>query len=415
MKIIQYFVICSLFFFIFTQASSAIERRRPQFSTDLGYIVAPFPFVLPGVGTGYGVLAGLNNMFETQMDLNAIVIRGDLEMQGLVLTDVNVIPETLLLDLVSFELSYGQQRSYLERGMESDPDEFNIIEMEDSEFYGGRAILTFFDRMFELFVFSFQGGFKVSAILDNEGETQTEIEDPEKQTFRSTSGGMLIDYTDDRIDARQGLRIEITRSESPAADDDAVEYYGMEYSTTAFLPVLSFSTWVFHHFRSDAHVTRKGETDPDVLKAEYGCFEVEFSQCNEAVQEVVEDRIAQNKYGNSSGLGGQSRLRAFSQGRFGAAHTEFYGTELRWNLTDEKTPFDFGFIRDVRTGVQLAAFYEIGTVADRTEDLWNISRSSTGVGARLVTSSGFVYRFDIANGEEGNSVVVIFGYPWGSF
>ena len=47
--------------------------------------------------------------------------------------------------------------------------------------------------------------------------------------------------------------------------------------------------------------------------------------------------------------------------------------------------------------------------------LWNEKRTSTGIGTRLVTGSGFVYRLDYATGKEGGSTIVIFDYPWGTF
>jgi hypothetical protein len=34
---------------------------------------------------------------------------------------------------------------------------------------------------------------------------------------------------------------------------------------------------------------------------------------------------------------------------------------------------------------------------------------------RVVTASGFVYRLDFATGQEGNSTILIFDYPWGTF
>jgi hypothetical protein len=32
----------------------------------------------------------------------------------------------------------------------------------------------------------------------------------------------------------------------------------------------------------------------------------------------------------------------------------------------------------------------------------------------VVTSSGFVYRFDVANGQEGSEVILFVDYPWGT-
>ena len=39
--------------------TEAIERRRSQFPRDFGYLIAPIPYILPGVGTGLGVIGML--------------------------------------------------------------------------------------------------------------------------------------------------------------------------------------------------------------------------------------------------------------------------------------------------------------------------------------------------------------------
>ena len=122
--------------------------------------------------------------------------------------------------------------------------------------------------------------------------------------------------------------------------------------------------------------------------------------------------IANNKYGTATSLGGFSRLRSYPQGRYKGAHTEFYGTEVRWNLTDERTPFDLFIIKDVRTAVQVSAFYEIGSTADLRSDLGKTMRDSYGCGLRIVTASGVVLRGDLAFGKEGVSPEIFIGYPW---
>lgn len=86
------------------------------------------------------------------------------------------------------------------------------------------------------------------------------------------------------------------------------------------------------------------------------------------------------------------------------------GTEVRWNLTDEVTPFNIYIMKDIRTAVQLAFFYEVGTVSDGA--LWVETRSSGGAGLRIVTGSGLVYRLDLSAGQEGFQPSVFFQYPW---
>ena len=66
----------------------------------------------------------------------------------------------------------------------------------------------------------------------------------------------------------------------------------------------------------------------------------------------------------------------------------------------------------MRTNLQLAFFAEIGCVVEKSGDLWEDYRSSYGVGVRLLTGSGIVYRMDIAAGDEGIVPTIIFSYPW---
>jgi len=83
-----------------------------------------------------------------------------------------------------------------------------------------------------------------------------------------------------------------------------------------------------------------------------------------------------------------------------------------WSFDEKVTPFDFWIWKDVSTALQLALFYEAGTVAELKSDLGVITRTSSGLGLRMVSASGFVYRADYANGEEGGNMTLIFDYPW---
>lgn len=414
LKRVQKICLLLLLMFYLTSQVAGIERRRSQFQNEFGYIVTPLPFILPGVGTGIGLLGGLNNIYESPVDLYLVLIGGDVEGGIIAVTDIHLIPETLLLDLTTVEFNKGQQNRYLIRGMDSEPTDFNIVELSDSRLRGGRMILTFWERMLEFYAISYRINFKISAVRDDEGNLVSEVDDPESLEFQTSTYGTLFDYTDDRTDPKKGVRLLVERSDSPPSDEDSVDYYTMNYSFTGYIPMLSYSTLALNAFRSDAVVVRKGQTDPEKLKSDFGCDEASVSLCEKSVREVIQSEVEQNTYGTASSLGGRSRLRSYIEGRFSAAHAEFYGAEFRWNLTDEKTPFDIWIMRDLRTGIQLAFFHEIGSVADQREDLWKSSKSSTGIGARLVTGSGFIYRFDVAYGDEGAVTTLFIDYPWGA-
>lgn len=414
----------------------ALERRREQFSTDFGYLVAPIPYILPGAGAGLGVIGGFNNIpfgsIETTVDVFAVGVGGG-DISGTIagFTDIPLWPETLLLDLTTVNFNRGTQKVYRSRGMDedSDPEDFFYTELTDTQLQGGRLILTLADRMFEIFTIQYDINAATSGILDNEGERLATYDPPQRFEFQSRTYGSQIDWTDDRTDPRKGLRLVYTRSANPDIEAEAgapkrIKLDTQDYNATAYVPVLSNSTIAFNWFRSSALVREQGETDATVIynyllsqsqcTVSGACTAAEQAAEQAALQDQANDQATSNRYGTAGSLGGASRLRSFAGGRFTGAEVGFRAAEFRWNLTDENTPFDLYFIKDVRTGVQLALFYEEGSVSDTPSDLWKEKRSSTGAGARLITSSGFVYRFDVATGQEGREVILFVDYPWGT-
>jgi len=229
--------------------------------------------------------------------------------------------------------------------------------------------------------------------------------------------GVRADLTDDYSDPRRGLRLEAGRWWSPPVSSSSPDFYRMEYNVTAYLPLGKRSTWAFNYFRSDAFVRRQGETDRATIDQQQGlsCGTITDPKQRANCEQVIDNIIAENTYGTATGLGGTSRLRSFPNDRFKGAHAVAYGTEVRWTLTEEAHPFDIFVAKDVRTGLQVAALYELGSVADRREELGDIYRASYGAGFRMVTASGLVFRADVATGREGLEATVIVGYPWETF
>ena len=72
-------------------------------------------------------------------------------------------------------------------------------------------------------------------------------------------------------------------------------------------------------------------------------------------------------------------------------------------------------MKDIRTAFQLAFFYEVGSTADLLQDVGKTWRESYGVGLRMVTASGVVFRADVANGHDGVLTEIFIGYPWEIF
>jgi hypothetical protein len=165
---------------------------------------------------------------------------------------------------------------------------------------------------------------------------------------------------------------------------------------------------------SDAIVKKKGETNLEILKAQNG-----FNNCggNAACEQnatnLANTQLMINTNGTSTFLGGGDRLRAYPQGRFQGAHMLYFATEFRWNFSESGGgQFDSLFFQDLVDDMQVAFFYENGSISEEKSDLGKISKSSYGTGFRLVNASGNIYRADLASGDEGTNFTLIIQYPW---
>ncbi|TAL18094.1 hypothetical protein EPN96_02980 [bacterium] len=389
------------------------ERRRLQYSNDSGYAIFPYVFDLPGIGSGYGVLGATTNVGGSTTDLMGTFFAGDVDGEALGINSVELVKERLILDLGAAHLSNATIQSYAKRGMDTEKNDYVLAELGDSVFGGSRLTATFADRRFEVYLGYYAGTTRLSAVRDRDGDVIIEAEGTPKEHITTAIYGARVDLTDDYTDPRRGLRLESSYWHNPPRDSGP-DFYFIDFNATGYLPLGKRSTWVLNYFRSDAYVISKGETDPAVIADEQGldCGSITDLSDRQECEQYIDNIVAENTFGTATALGGYGRLRAYPEGRYRGAHAEFIGNELRWNLTDERTPFNIFIMKDIRTAIQIAFFYEIGSVADLRSDLWDISRSAYGTGIRLVTGSGLIYRVDLATGHEGFQPSVFFQYPW---
>jgi len=389
------------------------NRRKEQFQKSYAYALFPYPYSLPGIGKGIGLVGGMMNIAETYTDAYGMIFTGEVKGASFGVADIHLIPKTLILDTGFGTVSAATIQSYGQRGMNTDKNDYRLIEMGDMEYYGGRMTATFLERRFEVYGAIYEGGGKLKSIRDKDGNVIIEAENPSRERGRTTIVGTRVDLTDDYGDPRRGIRFDVTRSMSPPRDTGP-DYYVMDYNTTGYIPLGRRSTWAFNYFRSDAVVRQQGETDRAKIedRLDWHCSTLTDPEKQRFCNEVIDNTIANNTYGTATSLGGFSRLRSYSQGRYKGAHTLFYGTEIRWNLTDERTPFDIFVMKDVRTSVQISLFYETGSTTDVRSELGDIMRDSYGFGLRVVTASGIVFRGDFAFGREGFEPEIFIGYPW---
>jgi len=112
------------------------DRRKPQFQTDFGYAVFPYPYSLPGIGTGISLIGAAMNIADTYTDAYGILFAGDVRGAALGVGDIHIIPRTLILEAGFGTLSRVTIQSYGQRGMNTDKNDYRLIELGDTEYYG---------------------------------------------------------------------------------------------------------------------------------------------------------------------------------------------------------------------------------------------------------------------------------------
>jgi hypothetical protein len=396
--------------------NAAVERRRDQFGKDFGYYIYPIAGEIPGLGTAAGVGASVLNIADTDADFTGYYIDGDFRAKGAALLDYHVMPKRLIFDVgyndyLVAPIVYG-------RGIHSSPDDV-IYPKAEGHYLLGQLTLTFDQRRYEAFARLLSGRERLHQILDKDGSAFEGV-DTDWHSHQPISLGATMDLTDDRLDPRQGMRAEFSSRLPSNNDADQSEYFVNDLNLTGYIPFRRWDTLALNLFYSRAVVTRKGETDFTTLQQTSGlnCNQyppgIERDDCIATEKKHLDNLIANNRYGTASPLGGTQRLRSFDNYRYYAAQALSYGIEYRWNLTDEHTPFNIYIAKGIRTGIQMAAFWERGMVAERSSDLFDDYRTSYGIGFRLILS-GVVIRFDVADGDEGTQTQLFITYPWSMF
>ena len=393
------------------QPGLGIERRKPQFQLETAYLLVPFPYSLPGIGEGIVFTGLVSNIGGTNIDASALVITGDAEGTIFFLEDIHLISETLILEGERQAIDKAVVNFYDKRGMGTNKDDFTLVEISQVDTSRAQITLTLFDRRLDFFAGAENQEVEVPRVRDSEGIILFELTPPFKSKSESTYFGALLDYTDDRQDPRVGLRVGARSFQTPPDTVDDPDFAVISVFITGYIPIGSLNTLALHYFQSDAVVDRPGLTDPNEIGLNnFGCLYA--TTCSVEQKNLIDDFVAGNRFGTSTSLGGDERLRSYPGNRFQGAHTIFYSVEFRWNLTEEATPFNYFIWKDVRTGLQVAFFAETGSVADTRAEVGNTFASSYGAGFRLVSGSGNVYRADLATGDEGSEVTLIFNYPW---
>ena len=231
-------------FFLTTRAAAADwypERRKDPFPTDPGHVAVPLPFNLEGIGWGVGVLGGLTNVAGTCTDVSGAAFVGDITGGYLAVDQIHLLPRHLVLDLGLGYMSQASVVTYNQRGMNSDREDYSNVEFGDMLNGGLRLTATFLDRRLEGFVGAYGGKGRLAAIRDPDGKVIVEAKDAPTETASTWIAGARLDFTDDAMDPRRGLRCEGSIWRTPPADGGADSYL-TDFSVTAYVPLAKRST-----------------------------------------------------------------------------------------------------------------------------------------------------------------------------
>jgi len=388
------------------------DRRKDQFPTEQAHLIVPLPYSYPGIGEGVFLIGNVSNIAGSTMDGALISILGDVGGTVFQGDEIPLIENRLLLHVFLQDINRAVVNNYQIRGMDGSR-EFNLLDVSSADQKRIQLKYTVQDRRLNFFIDYQENSFALDAIRESDGDVIQQLAEPFRSSSRNTLLGFNLDYTDDYLDPRRGFRFELTYSDQPPDSADDPDFYTLDFSALLYIPYLTNDVLVLHYYQSDAHVRRAGNTDPASIRAELDlqCDAADM-RCLSAEQQLVGNTINERLHGTANSLGGLDRLRSYPDGRFQGGHMAFIGAEYRWNMEDEQTPFNLLFWKDVTTSKQIALFAEVGTVAETSAAVWDEYRSSVGVGFRLITASGSVYRADFAYGDEGSESAVFFFYPW---
>jgi len=347
----------SVLYFFCTSSVFAFgpDRRQDQFGIIPGYLVLPAPYVYPGLGKGWMLIGYGGNILETNVDAYLVAISGDAEGYFGSVEEIFVIPKYLYLSGIHLNIKKYGLNMYGSRGMESEKDDFNIFVGDKYILNKLETTLSLMERRIEFSLYSQNQTGRTIEIRDSKGEYPQTI--PNAIVFKSQRNGAVLhlDWTDDLKDPREGFRLKTTSDFVAAVDTGSPEYNIFSYGLTFYQPILENSTWAFHYFRSDAFVKTKGNLNLKSILISSGLTETQADTCIlyptitgcDAQISKAQNTIKANKNGSAHPLGGQDILRSYPNGRYQAAHTQFYGTEFRCNFNTSKDIVDSIFFSDM--------------------------------------------------------------------
>ncbi|MBC8220514.1 MAG: BamA/TamA family outer membrane protein [Proteobacteria bacterium] len=405
-----------LFLFCWSSTASAILfERRKTFESELSWFVYPVVGSIPGVQDFYGLGGTVSGIGGSESDITAISLRGkaeyfddDFQIDIFSIFDIPLFTNHLTFTWFSTKIrNAGWPEG--ERGIDSDPDSMYYLLASNVDASGGELSVNVLENQLEFYYAYSDASVKPYGLVDPNGtfyNTQNAgiIESPRGYRF-----GLYLDDTDNRRDPRIGYRFQYEKWGQPSTRSGNSEYFQEDYNLSGYIPVLAEGkgVLVLNQFFGSSTVIKKGTID----QSQFVCDNVLKPGCQAILDELYARQVAEAENGKATSLGGTNRLRGYSTNRFYDSYTNFRGAEFRWYVHEVQEAFNFILEKGTFAGLQLAFFYEQGTVSPDKASLWKNMRSSYGAGTRFIFNT-IIVRIDRGFGKEGGETTFFVGYPF---
>ena len=405
-----------LFLFCWSSTVSAILfERRKTFESELSWFVYPVVGSIPGVQDFYGLGGSVSGIAGSESDITIISLRGkaeyfddDFQIDIFSIFDIPLFSNHLTFTWFSTKIrNAGWPEG--ERGIDSDPNSMYYLLASEVDASGGEISVNVLANQLEFYYAYSDASVKPYGLVDPNGtfyNTQTAgiIESPRGYRY-----GLYLDDTDNRRDPRIGYRFQYEKWGQPSSRAGNSEYFQEDYNLSAYIPVLAEGkgVLVLNQFYGSSTVIKKGTIDQN----QFLCNNIEVPGCQSILDELYARQVAEAENGKATSLGGTNRLRGYSTNRFYDSYTNFRGAEFRWYVHEVQQAFNFFFEKGTFAGLQLAFFYEQGTVSPDKASLWKNMRSSYGAGTRFIFNT-IIVRIDRGFGKEGGETTFFVGYPF---
>jgi len=405
-----------LFLFCWSSTASAILfERRKTFESEISWFVYPVVGSIPGVQDFYGLGGTVSGIGGSESDITAISLRGkaeyfddDFQIDILSIFDIPLFTNHLTFTWFTTKIrNAGWPEG--ERGIDSDPDSMYYLLASNVDASGGEISVNVLENQLEFYYAYSDASVKPYGLVDPNGTFYNAQNAEIIESPRGYRYGLYLDDTDNRRDPRIGYRFQYEKWGQPSSRAGNSEYFQEDYNLSGYIPVLAEGkgVLVLNQFFGSSTVIKKGTVDQSL----YVCNNTLKPGCQALLDELYARQVAEAENGKATSLGGTNRLRGYSTNRFYDSYTNFRGAEFRWYVHEVQEAFNYFLEKGTFAGLQLAFFYEQGTVSPDKASLWKNMRSSYGAGTRFIFNT-IIVRIDRGFGKEGGETTFFVGYPF---